>query len=314
MITNRNKRFCSVVCSAKARQKRVDRTCEQCGVVFEIPACWAKRGGGRFCSRACQGRWISENMAGENSPHWKGGLAKRVCEVCGAGFEVFQATVRVGRGRFCGRACSDKMHGKEMQGENHPSWKTRMTFACEQCGKLFQVAPWKAIHRQSRGRFCTSECSDIWRSENQRGENSPHWRGGLLPRQCEVCGEGFSARADRVKRGHGRFCSQACSGKWKETLTGENSPTWRGGISYEPYTPEFNRRLKRAIRERDNHQCQICGAPENGRTHHVHHIDYDKAHSEPENLITLCISCHPRTNGNRAHWQAELQSMMAVSA
>jgi len=86
---------------------------------------------------------------------------------------------------------------------------------------------------------------------------------------------------------------------------GEKSPAWRGGISFEPYGSEFNRELKSRIRARDNNQCQIpeCGIYENGKCHAVHHIDYDKKNNEDWNLITLCHSCHNKTNGNREHWQ-----------
>jgi len=34
----------------------------------------------------------------------------------------------------------------------------------------------------------------------------------------------------------------------------------------------------------------------------VHHIDYDKKNCDPENLITLCKNCHPKTNSNRGDW------------
>jgi len=34
----------------------------------------------------------------------------------------------------------------------------------------------------------------------------------------------------------------------------------------------------------------------------VHHIDYDKMNSNEKNLISLCVSCHGKTNINRKHW------------
>ena len=88
------------------------------------------------------------------------------------------------------------------------------------------------------------------------------------------------------------------------------NPRWLGGISREPYAWEFNEELKEEVRRRDNHKCQLCGAPqaECEKTLHVHHIDYDKANNDPVNLITLCSSCHPRTSGaNRKHWMAMFQ-------
>lgn len=85
---------------------------------------------------------------------------------------------------------------------------------------------------------------------------------------------------------------------------GENNPRWQGGISFEPYGIEFNDELKNQIRERDNHTCQECHYTEEqlGCTLDVHHIDYDKTNNSPENLISLCRSCHSQTNFGREEW------------
>ena len=40
------------------------------------------------------------------------------------------------------------------------------------------------------------------------------------------------------------------------------------------------------------------------RNLHIHHIDYDKLNCKPENLITLCHSCHAKSNYNRDYWFA----------
>jgi len=83
-----------------------------------------------------------------------------------------------------------------------------------------------------------------------------------------------------------------------EAQIGEKNHAWRGGVSFEPHPPEFNETLKRKIRERDNYTCQLCGAE--GKD--VHHIDYNKEHCEQPNLITLCRSCHSKTDFNRGEW------------
>ena len=33
---------------------------------------------------------------------------------------------------------------------------------------------------------------------------------------------------------------------------------WKGGLSFEEYTVDWNETLKRSIRERDKYTCQIC--------------------------------------------------------
>ena len=86
---------------------------------------------------------------------------------------------------------------------------------------------------------------------------------------------------------------------------GSDNPQWQGGISFEPYGIEFNKELKEQIRKRDNYTCQIldCKKRENGRIFPIHHCDYNKKNNHPENLITLCHSCHSKTNMNRNYWQ-----------
>lgn len=79
----------------------------------------------------------------------------------------------------------------------------------------------------------------------------------------------------------------------------EKNGNWLGGISYLPYSVDWTETLKRSIRERDHYICQECN--KYGNT--VHHIDYDKKNSNPNNLITLCGSCHIRTNANRKYWK-----------
>lgn len=87
-------------------------------------------------------------------------------------------------------------------------------------------------------------------------------------------------------------------------MEGENNPNWLGGISFEPYDPEFNDELKEQIRARDDYTCQLC------RTHQTHlkrllsthHIDYNKENNDPSNLTSLCNSCNARVNYDRGFW------------
>ena len=83
---------------------------------------------------------------------------------------------------------------------------------------------------------------------------------------------------------------------------GAKNSSWKGGISFEPYTTDWTESLRRTIRERDRYTCQLCGKPQGDRVHSVHHIDYDKKNCNPENLITLCCSCNTKVNSNREYW------------
>ncbi len=105
-----------------------------------------------------------------------------------------------------------------------------------------------------------------------------------------------------------RECSMKLAGV---NHSGENAHTWQGGISFEPYTPEFNRHLREQIRERDNYICQLCGMPQNGKLLAVHHIDYNKKNNQPNNLISLCPgSCHNKTTHHREYWTQYFNNLL----
>jgi hypothetical protein len=83
--------------------------------------------------------------------------------------------------------------------------------------------------------------------------------------------------------------------------TGKKFPLWLrkklsiahggDGTFTNPYGIEFNNELKRSIFERDNFRCKTCG-----KNHSIvcHHIDKNKQNNNPDNLITLCRSCHSK--------------------
>lgn len=93
----------------------------------------------------------------------------------------------------------------------------------------------------------------------------------------------------------------------------ENNPRWLGGISFEPYDKNFNIKFKRLIRKRDNQICMLCGIHREKlrRALDVHHIDYNKKMTIPQNCISLCQKCHIPTNINRTHWTNFFHSLLS---
>jgi len=95
-------------------------------------------------------------------------------------------------------------------------------------------------------------------------------------------------------------CSEKCSEETKEKLSklcsGENSPNWQGGLSFEPYPINWTETLRKSIRIRDRYTCQLCQCKwkRGQRSFVIHHIDYDKENCDPKNLITLCGTCHSK--------------------
>lgn len=92
--------------------------------------------------------------------------------------------------------------------------------------------------------------------------------------------------------------------EFRKKLCGKNSFLYIYGHSFEPYTIDWTETLRISIRERDHYTCQMpgCNKLQGDILHSVHHIDYDKKNCNPDNLVTLCRSCHIKTNRNRSFW------------
>lgn len=59
--------YCSDACNHEAKKKRTVVTCAVCGKEFEAKVCDVARGRAKLCSRACSGKWMSENYSGEKN-------------------------------------------------------------------------------------------------------------------------------------------------------------------------------------------------------------------------------------------------------
>lgn len=94
---------------------------------------------------------------------------------------------------------------------------------------------------------------------------------------------------------------------------GEDNPNWKGGVSFEPYCPKFNKEFKKRVRAYFGYQCVECGTPENGSAHSVHHVSYNKkvcCDGEKPLFICLCNLCNIRANGKREYWENYFTNMI----
>lgn len=59
---------------------------------------------------------------------------------------------------------------------------------------------------------------------------------------------------------------------------------------------------RKAILERDNHQCALCGSKENLQVHHTEYRDGKRAWEYPNAvLVTLCRDCHEKVHADPDH-------------
>ena len=136
---------------------------------------------------------------------------------------------------------------------------------------------------------------------------------------CSNCGKEIEIFQKRFECFEKHFCDKTCLFEFQR---GENSPTWRGGVSFEPYCSLFNDDFKERTREFWGRKCVLCGKSEeeNEKRLSVHHVDYDKKsccvkdkfNSTPNLFIPLCKSCHGRTNQNRNYWETMFSNYIII--
>jgi hypothetical protein len=82
-------------------------------------------------------------------------------------------------------------------------------------------------------------------------------------------------------------------------FSGENSPSWLGGKSFELYGKDYTKEVRKLIFDRDGGVCKLCGG---NIKLVVHHIDYNKRNNNFDNLVTLCHVDNVKVNYNRRWW------------
>jgi hypothetical protein len=99
---------------------------------------------------------------------------------------------------------------------------------------------------------------------------------------------------------------------------GEKNPSWKGGVTFEPYCPAFNDRLKEYIRNLCNRTCTICGKSalqsidKNGvwlGRLDIDHLDENKLQGCGDwewRLTALCPPCHGKMQNQESHLLLQL--------
>lgn len=71
----------------------------------------------------------------------------------------------------------------------------------------------------------------------------------------------------------------------------------------------YDLNLRKLILKEQENKCAICGCKLEKYRKNLHHINYLKKDNRRRNLIYLCVSCHPKTNGNRDFWKGALRKI-----
>jgi len=260
---------------------KVKVKCKQCEKEFHINPSVIKIGGGKFCSRKCQGLGkitslkISCNVCGrlfyikksrfKNAKYcsvqclskFNNKQVKRICKICGKEFSVTLSHSLNGEGIYCSKKCMGKAFYKKQK------------IICKTCRKTFYLKP-SAVKTNS-GKFCSRKCSQISHTGKgsflygKKDENSLNWKGGITPINIQI----------------------------------------RQSLKYKQW--------RKSVFERDKYTCKKCG--QIGRNLHAHHIKkfsviindikqkypllslVDIAEQYPnmwniKNGVTLCDKCH----------------------
>ena len=192
----------------------------------------------------------------------------------------------------------------------HQSKESRIKIGLASIGRHVSEETRKKLSEVNTGRIFSEEHkSNLRKSKQHISEETKIRMRENHPRA--MLGRHHTEEARRKIGLAARNISQDTRDKMSISHSGDKTNFWNGGISFEPYSIEFNERFKEAIRIRDN-CCMICNSNEKkGRKLNVHHIDYNKLNSTKENCIALCDSCHAKTNNNREQWITFFQSLLS---
>lgn len=229
------------------------------------------------------------------------GKLKRVCLHCGTEFEAYPSVLnRPERGKFCSRACAGKYRSEHYVGVNNPT-----------TGK---PSPFKGCKRDpATGAKISAAKKGIPKSKEHREKLAAALRGKELP-------ESTKKKISEAMKGRTRspdYCkhiSEAKKGVPRPDMAGENNPVWNGGSSFEPYCPKFTLGFRERVRAFFGYQCVECGAPQNGKRLHVHHVNFRKDACCSDEVIPLfvplCHSCHGNTQKDRPYWEQHFTEMI----
>jgi len=163
--------------------------------------------------------------------------------------------------------------------------------------KLSEEAKQKISERQTGSKRSKETKLKISLASKGKKKSKEHKNSLRLATLKRIKEEGFG-----FQKGHKSYLTEDSRKKISDANKGDKAYNWIIDRSLKSYPVNWTNTLKRSIRERDRYTCQLCSKQQEEKIFDIHHIDYNKNNCNPNNLITLCRSCHMKTNGSRNKW------------
>jgi len=262
--------YCSYVCCGASKKSRIGKKCAHCGKIFETHQC---RSNAKYCSWKCFQEVV------QRLPNF--------CVDCGKSIKY--CSIRC-------QKCAPKIHAQDLIRREKIS-KARKKYWENLQNHIMASENAKKQWANPRHRELMKHKSTIFWSNSEN--------------KIKISQKAKQRYQDPIWH---KITGEALRKKWQDSEfikkhSGENNHFYIHGKSEELYGRGWTILFKKEIRERDLYKCRNCGIKENGRTHHIHHIDFDKNNHDPMNLITLCKKCHDlvAAKHNREKWTEHFQ-------
>jgi hypothetical protein len=198
---------------------------------------------------------------------------------------------------------------------------------CESCGeRCTTITPY--IPRAPMCVLCYAaevelRWLDSWYRKVEKNECDilTRYKNGWVDTRFEASFLGASENSLRsaLVRLCGRLPKDVVSRRRSATMQGIPYEEWTEYATEQKYCSKFNESLKRAIREKYDNKCFLCGKPQSDnittvgqqKALSVHHVDMNKDQGCDEHdwsLVPLCLHCHGGAHSKM--WQARIEYLL----